>query len=432
MLDIKFIRENKKEIEKGVKAKGFNVDIDLLLKLDEERNIFRRKIEELNAERKKIAKVKNIEKGKEIKIKLAELESEEKIISEKIDLIAKKLPNLPLPEVPIGKNETGNVVLREVGEKPKFSAKGGSASGGDFNPKDYLMLNEKLGWVDTERTGKAVGSRFGYLLRDAVDLEFALVRLAFDTLKKENFIPIIPPAFLKPEAMRGMGYLDYNKDEVYHLEKDDLYLIGTSEQAIGAMHMNEIFSEKQLPLRYAGFSSCFRREAGSYGKDAKGILRVHQFDKVEMFSFARPEDSKKEHEFILSMEEKLIRALELPYRVLQICTGDLGVQAANKYDIEAWLPGQPSSTGSGQGTYRETHSTSNDTDFQSRRLNIKYKNEKTGKNSYVHTLNGTAFAIGRMIIAIMENCQQKNGTIKTPKALEKYICLQANTGDLKQ
>jgi len=414
MLDIKFIRENKKEVIKGIKAKGFDVDIDLLLKLDEKKNVFRKKIEELNAERKKIAEEKNIEKGKEIKIKLAELENEEKIFSEKIGFIARKLPNLPLPEVPIGKDEADNTVLREVEEKPKFN----------FNPKDYLMLNEKLGWVDTERAGKAAGSRFGYLLRDAVDLEFALVHFAFDTLRKEGFIPIIPPVFLKPEAMRGMGYLDYNEDEVYHLEKDDLYLIGTSEQAIGAMHMNEVFSEKQLPLRYVGFSSCFRREAGSYGKDTKGILRVHQFDKVEMFSFARPEDSKKEHEFLLLVEEKLMKALEIPYRVLQICTGDLGVQAANKYDIEAWMPGQ--------NQYRETHSTSNDTDFQSRRLNIRYKSPKTGKNELVHTSNGTAFAMGRTIIAIMENYQLKDGTIKIPKVLEKYICLQANTGGLKQ
>jgi seryl-tRNA synthetase len=403
MLDIKYIRENKKEVIKSVKAKGFEVDIDELLRLEEKRNELHRKIEELNTERKKVAETKNIKKGKDLKIKLSELESEEKILDEKINNIAKKLPNLPLPEVPIGKNETENVVLHEGGKKPKLN----------FPVKDYMALGESLGWIDTERAGKAIGSRFGYLLRGAVDLEFALISFAFDILKKEGFIPIVPPVFLKPEAMRGMGYLDYNTDEVYHLEKDDLYLIGTSEQAIGAMHMNEIFSEKQLPLRYAGFSSCFRREAGSYGKDTKGILRVHQFDKVEMFSFAKPEDSKKEHEFLLSMEEKLMKALDIPYRVLQICTGDLGVQAANKYDIEAWLPGQ--------NQYRETHSTSNDTDFQSRRLNIKYKEEKSGKNLYVHTLNGTAFAIGRMIIAIMENYQQKDGTIKIPTVLKGYI-----------
>jgi len=402
-MDMKYIKENKREVEKGIKAKGFDVDVNLILDFDEQNHRLEKEIENLNIERKKAANKKDIKKGKEIKIKLAELESEKKEVSEKLEKLLRKLPNLPLPEVPIGKDETENKVLREVGEKPKFN----------FNTKDYLILNEKLGWVDTERASKAAGPRFGYLLRDAIVLEFALVRLAFDTLRKESFIPIIPPVFLKPEAMRGMGYLDYNENEIYHLEKDDLYLIGTSEQAIGAMHMNEIFAEKELPLRYVGFSSCFRREAGSYGKDTKGILRVHQFDKVEMFSFARPEDSKKEHEFLLSMEEKLMKALELPYRVLQICTGDLGVQAANKYDIEAWLPGQ--------NQYRETHSTSNDTDFQSRRLNIKYKNEKIGKNSYVHTLNGTAFAIGRMIIAIMENCQRKDGAIKIPTVLEKYM-----------
>ncbi len=403
MIDVKYIRENKKEVENGIKAKGFKVDIDSVLELDGKRGVLRKQIEELNAERKKNAETKNIETGKKIKEKIAKLENDEKILDEKIYDILRKLPNLPLPEVPVGKDEIENVVLREVGEKPKFN----------FPAKDYMTLAENLGWIDVERAGKAIGSRFGYLLRDAVDLEFALTRFAFDVLKKEGFIPVVPPVFLKPEAMRGAGYLDYNEDEMYHLEKDDLYLIGTSEQAIAAMHMNEILEAKKLPLRYAGFSSCFRREAGSYGKDTKGILRVHQFDKIEMFSFFEPENSKKEHEFLLSMEEKLMQALQIPYRVLQMCTGDLGFQAANKYDIEAWLPGQ--------NQYRETHSTSNDTEFQSRRLNIKYKNLKTGKNEFVHTLNGTAFAIGRMIIAIMENYQQKDGVVKIPTVLEGYI-----------
>lgn len=403
MIDTKYIKENKNEVIKGIKAKGFSVDIDLMLKLDESRNAIKRQIEELNAKRKKIAADKNIERGKKIKADLADLEKDEKILAEKFDTILRKVPNLPLPEVPIGKDETDNIVLKEAGEKRKF----------DFLVKDYMELGEKLGWIDTKRAGKAIGSRFGYILRDAVDLEFALVGFAFDVLKKEGFIPIIPPVLLKPEAIRGMGYLDYNKDEIYHLEKDDLYLIGTSEQAIGAMHMNETLDAKSLPLRYVGFSSCFRREAGSYGKDTKGILRVHQFDKVEMFSFTKPEDSKKEHEFLLSMEEKLMETLEISYRVLQICTGELGFQAANKYDIEAWLPGQ--------NQYRETHSTSNVTEFQSRRLNIKYKNPATNKNEYVHTLNGTAFAIGRIIIAIMENYQQRDGTIKIPMVLDGYI-----------
>lgn len=403
MLDIKYIRENKNEVIESIKAKGFNIDIDLLLELDEKKIQLIKKIEALNAERKKTADKKNIEKGKEIRIKLAKLENQEKIISKKVYELSRKIPNFPLSAVPVGKDETENVILREVGKKPEFN----------FPTKDYMTLGEKLGWIDTGRAGKAIGSRFGYLLREAIDLEFALIRFAFDVLKKEGFIPIVPPVFLKPEAMRGMGYLDYNEDEIYHLEKDDLYLIGTSEQAIGAMHMDEILNEKQLPFRYAGFSSCFRREAGSYGKDTKGILRVHQFDKVEMFSFTKPENSKKEQEFLLFMEEKLMKSLELPYRVLQMCTGDLGFQAANKYDIEVWLPGQ--------NQYRETHSTSNVTDFQSRRLNIKYKNIETGKNEFVHTLNGTAFAIGRMIIAIMENYQKADGTIKIPTVLEGHI-----------
>ncbi|HAJ44333.1 MAG: Serine-tRNA ligase [Candidatus Azambacteria bacterium GW2011_GWE1_42_9] len=403
MLDTKFIRENKRIAETGIKAKGFDVDIGALLDLDGRRIVLRKKIETLNTERKNNADIKNAEKGRKLKSQLNAYEAEEKSLNESIELLRRKMPNLPLPEVPYGKDENDNIVLREMGEKTNFP----------FVPKDYLALNDELNWIDTERAGKAIGSRFGYLLRDAVNLEFALVRFAFGILQKEGFIPIVPPVFLKPEAMRGMGYLDYNEDEVYHLEKDDLYLIGTSEQAIGAMHMNEIFTEKELPLRYAGFSSCFRREAGSYGKDTKGILRVHQFDKIELFSFVKPENSKEEHEFLLGLEEKLMRSLNLPYRVLQICTGDLGVQAANKYDIETWLPGQ--------NQYRETHSTSNDTDFQSRRLNIKYKNEATGKNELVYTLNGTAFAVGRILIAIMENYQQEDGTIKIPDALKPLL-----------
>ncbi|KKQ92591.1 MAG: Serine-tRNA ligase [Candidatus Azambacteria bacterium GW2011_GWA2_39_10] len=364
MIDVKYIRENKKEVENGIKAKGFKVDIDSVLELDGKRGVLRKQIEELNAERKKNAETKNIETGKKIKEKIAKLENDEKILDEKIYDILRKLPNLPLPEVPVGKDEIENVVLREVGEKPKFNF-----------PADILPLSK--------------------------------------TLEKNHLEADAFQVFAGGLELIRAGYLDYNEDEMYHLEKDDLYLIGTSEQAIAAMHMNEILEAKKLPLRYAGFSSCFRREAGSYGKDTKGILRVHQFDKIEMFSFFEPENSKKEHEFLLSMEEKLMQALQIPYRVLQMCTGDLGFQAANKYDIEAWLPGQ--------NQYRETHSTSNDTEFQSRRLNIKYKNLKTGKNEFVHTLNGTAFAIGRMIIAIMENYQQKDGVVKIPTVLEGYI-----------
>ena len=270
--------------------------------------------------------------------------------------------------------------------------------------------------IDIDRAGKVSGSRFGYLKGSAALLEFALVDLAMKTLAKEGFVPVVPPVLINEKSMRAMGYLERGKGEIYYLPSDNLYLVGTSEQSIGPMHMDEVFKEENLPKRYISFSTCFRREAGSYGKDTKGILRVHQFDKVEMFSLVRPEDSEKEHKFLLSLEEKLMRALELPYRVLDICSGDLGDPAAAKYDIEAWMPGQ----NNGKGEYRETHSTSNTTDFQSRRLNIKYKNS-AGKLEFVHMLNGTAFAMGRMIIAILENYQTEKGTIKVPQVLQNYL-----------
>jgi len=236
-------------------------------------------------------------------------------------------------------------------------------------------------------------------------------------LTKKGFIPVIPPVMIKAQPMWAMGYLDRGRDEVYYLPKDDLYLIGTAEQIIGSMHMNEILKGEELPLRYIAFSSCLRREAGSYGKDTKGILRVHQFDKVEMFVFSKPEEAQKEHELLLSLEEDLMKNLGIPYRVINICSGDLGDPAAKKYDLEAWLPGQ----NNGQGEYRETHSTSNCTDYQARRLNVKYLNSKTNKNEFVSTLNGTALAIGRAIIAIIENYQTKEGFIRIPKVLLPYM-----------
>ena len=279
-----------------------------------------------------------------------------------------------------------------------------------------MELAATLDLIDTERASKVSGTRFGYLKREAVMLEFALVRLALDTLTQEGFIPIVPPVLVKPEAMRAMGYVERGGEEIYFIEKDSVYLVGTSEQSIGPMHRDEIFTDANLPRRYVAFSTCFRREAGSYGKDTKGILRVHQFDKIEMFSLTRPEDSQKEHEYLLSLEERLMQKLGLSYRVLNICSGDLGDPAAAKYDIEAWLPGE--------GAYRETHSTSNTTDYQARRLNIRYRQQITKDKkqlSYVHTLNGTAFAIGRTIIAILENFQEKDGSITVPDALQPYL-----------
>lgn len=408
MLDIKFIRENPDKVKEACQKKQVKVDIDRLLKLDEQRRKFIQEIEILKSKKNKLGK-DEIEKAKKIKKEIKKIEPElEKAEKEFTDLM-KQVPNPPLEEVPEGKDESANKVLREEGQKPKFSAKGGQV----FQPKDYLAIAEKLDIVDIERAAKVSGTRFGYLKGEAVLLEFALVQLAFETLIKEGFVPVVPPVMLNHKAMAGMGYLDRGADEVYHLEKDDLYLVGTSEQSIGVMHMDEVLKEKELPKRYLGFSTCFRREAGAYGKDTKGILRVHQFDKVEMFSFCHPDKSKEEHQFLLSRQEKLMKLLEIPYQVVQLSTGDLAGPSAATYDIEAWLPGQ--------NQYRETHSASNCTDFQARRLNIRYRQEKGAQLEFVHTLNGTALAIGRMLIAIIENYQQKDGTVKTPEVLRKYM-----------
>lgn len=401
MLDIQFIRENPEKVKKGIEAKQLDSKlVDVVLELDEERRRLLGKIEELRAKRNILAKEQNIEKGKEVKIKLQKLEPELVEIEKEYKEKLYQIPNLPANDVKTGKGESENEIVRNWGEKKESSA------------KDYLELGENLDIIDIKRAAKVSGSRFGYLKGDAVFLELALVQFAMELLVKEGFTPIVPPSLIKKESMRGMGYLEYGGEEdMYVFEKDNLILVGTSEQAIGPMHMDEVIEEKDLPKRYVSFSPCFRREAGSYGKDTKGILRVHQFDKVEMFSFTKPEDSEKEHEYLLSLEEKLFQALEIPYQVVKMCSGELGAPASKKYDLEAWMPGQ--------GKYREVTSTSNATDFQARRLNIKYQDK--GETKFVHTLNGTAFAIGRTIIAIIENYQQKDGSILIPEVLQKWV-----------
>jgi len=401
MIDIKLLRENPEKIKKACENKQANIDIDKVLEMDKKRRTLVQEIENMRARQKKMGK-EQIEEAKELKNKIKELEPELEKTEKEFSELFLKIPNLPLDNVIIGKNETENKTLREEGEKTKF----------DFKPKDYLEIAEALDIIDVKRAAKVSGARFGYLKGDLPLLELALIQLAMDIARKEKFVPVIPPVMIKPEMMKAMGYVERGGDEIYYFDKDYLYLIGTSEQSIGPLHANEVFEEKDLPKRYIAFSTCFRREAGSYGKDTKGILRVHQFDKVEMFVFCKPEDSLSEHKLVLSIEEKLMQELKIPYRVVDICTGDLGDPVAAKYDIEAWMPGQ--------NEYRETHSTSNCTDYQARRLNVKYKRED-GKTESVHTLNGTAFAIGRTLIAIIENYQQKDGSIKVPKVLQKYI-----------
>lgn len=415
MLDIKFILQYPEEVKKGIKNKGVDPSlVDEVLNLDSKRRELIKRIEALRAKRnianEKLLKAPNQEKEeilkvlKEVKIVLSQQEKELKEIEENFKKKMSLLPNLPLPNVPIGKDETGNVVIKEVGKKPFFN----------FPPKDYIQISENLDIIDVKRAAKTSGSRFGFLKKEGALLEIGLIQFAIELLSKKGFEIIIPPTLIKPELMWAMGYVDRGKEEIYYLEKDNLYLIGTAEQIIGPMYAGEIFNENELPKRIAAFSSCYRREAGSYGKDTKGILRVHQFDKVEMFVFSKPEDSINQHQFLLSLEEEIMQKLGIPYRLINICTGDLGDPAAAKYDIEAWLPGQ----NEGKGEYRETHSTSNCTDFQARRLNTKYKT-KNGLE-FVHTLNGTAIAIGRTIIAIIENYQTKEGFVKIPKVLWKY------------
>ena len=418
MLDIKFIRENPDIVKKALKHRGVDLDLTELLKLDEKRRTKIKTVDDLRAEQNKfsdeISKLSGperedkISKSRELKTRLQENEADLQDTEERFNALLRELPNIPEDDVPVGKDERDNKVMREIGERRKF----------DFKPRDYMEIAKALDLIDTERAGKASGSRFGYIKKEAALLEFALVQFAFSHLARKGFIPVVPPVFIKEEMMKGMGYVDTEADreERYFFEKDKLYLVGTSEQSIGPMHADEILSEDQMPLRYTGFSTCFRREAGSYGKDTYGILRVHQFDKVEMFIFSTPETSREEHRLMLQVEEELMQALKIPYRVVHLSTGDIGRPSSSTFDIEAWLPGQ----NDGKGQYRETHSTSNTTDFQARRLNVRVR-RKDGRIEFAHMLNGTTFAIGRMIIAILENYQQEDGSVEIPEALRPFM-----------
>jgi seryl-tRNA synthetase len=416
MLDIKYIHNNPDLLKQKLVNKGSDPSlIDQAILADDNRKELISKIDDLRHSKSLLED--NIAKGlkepadleflKNAKVLLKELEDKAALADEEFTKVMRLIPNPPLDSVPVDPTGKEIFVLREVGDKSKFN----------FKPQDYVTLSEKLDLIDTERAAKTSGSRFGFIKNELALMEFALLQFVFQKLSKEGFIPLVTPVMLKPKLMEGMGYVERGGEEIYYLSKDDMYLVGTAEQMIGPMHSDEILDYNKLPLRYAAFSSCFRREAGSYGKDTKGILRVHQFDKIEMFVFCKPEDAPKEHEFLLRMEEELMQALKIPYRVLNICSGDLGDPAAAKFDTEAWLPGQ----NNGEGEYRETHSTSNCTDFQARRLNIRYRDPKGQELHFAYTLNGTAFAIGRALIAIIENYQMANGNIEIPEVLKPYM-----------
>lgn len=408
MLDIKFIRENPDKVRKALlkRLKESDFDLDEIIAFDDERKKLLTEVEKLKAERNKHSKTKPTP---EIIEKMRQIGEDIKVLDHKINDVEVRLkdklcalPNIPADHVLAG-DESANVVLRKWGKIPKFS----------FQPKDHLEIGEALKIIDVKRAVKLSGPRFGYFKREAVFLEFAIVDLIMKLAVKQGFVPIVPPVLVKPEAMYGMGYIDTKEDvaERYFIEKDQLFLVGTAEQAMGPLHQNEVFEMAELPSRSVAFSTCFRQEAGSYGKDTRGILRVHQFDKVELFSFTEPEKSKEEHEFLIKFEESLWQALGIPYQVVQLVAGDMSRPSCNTVDIEAWLPSQ--------NNYREVSSASNVTDYQARRLNIRYKN-KEGKLAFVHMLNATGFPIGRTIIAILENYQQKDGSVKIPKVLQKY------------
>jgi seryl-tRNA synthetase len=414
MIDIKFLRENPDVVRASQKGRREDVDVvDQVLAIDELKRAAITEFEQLRAEQNLLSKSVGAAKGdekaallanaKELADKVKAADAKRAEIEAQADALAMVISNILDPDAPIG-GEEDFVVIEHVGTPRDFAAAG-------FEPKDHVELGKLLGAIDTERGAKVSGSRSYYLTGVGALLEFALVNYAITSATKAGFTPVIPPVLVKPAAMEGTGFLGQAAENVYHLEKDDYYLVGTSEVPLAAFHMDEILDGAKLPMRYAGYSTCFRREAGSYGKDTRGIIRVHQFDKVEMFSFCKPEEAKEEHKRLLQWEKDFLNAMEIPYRVIDVASGDLGSSANRKFDIEAWIPTQ--------NAYREVTSTSNCTEFQARRLNIRYKDSDGTKA--VATLNGTLVAIPRMIVAILENHQNADGTINVPAALQPFL-----------
>jgi seryl-tRNA synthetase len=398
--------------------RGAAEQLDELISVDERRRELNTRIDAIRAEQNKLsAEIEEAakagragesefaelrEKSGTLKSKLKELEPQlDELDGGRQELLV-SLPNLPEPQAPDGETEEDNVTLREVGERPEFG----------FEPLDHLDLGQRHGWIEMEAAAELSGSRFAYLLGDLVMLEFALVRFAMEAVRREAFTPTVPPVLVREHALFGTGFFPGEREMIYEVPRDELFLVGTSEVSLAGLHADQIMDAGDLPKRYAGFSTCFRREAGAAGRDTRGIFRVHQFDKVEMFSFVEPDASQGEHERLLGIQEGLLQALELPYRVVDVAVGDLGAPAARKFDCEGWIPSQ--------SRYRELTSCSNTTDYQARRLSSRYRPAQGESPEPVHTLNGTAVAVGRTLIALLENGQREDGTVELPSALQEF------------
>jgi len=428
MLDIHFIRENADLVKEGARKKNVEVDIDRLLKVDEERKGLLQAIEEKRAEQNRASKTIMLSKGEDkeklleamrhLKSGMGEMQEHFDVLDLEWTKLMLAVPNVPSPDTPEGPDESGNVVIRSWGEKPAFP----------FPAKPHWELGEELGLINTSKAGEVSGARFAYLMGDLVLMQFALVDLVMKTLTSSEalkqiatdaglevspkpFVPVVPPVMMRADVMGRMARLQ-PIDERYYFEKDEMVFIGSAEHTLGPLHMGEIIEEQNLPIRYVGYSTSFRREAGAAGKDTRGILRQHQFDKLEMESFARPEDGYREQEFMVALQEHFMRTLKLPYEVMLVCTGDMGNPDHRQFDINTWMPGQD--------TYRETQTSDYMGGFQARRLNTRVRLEG-GDLTHVHMNDATAFAIGRTLIAIMENYQQEDGSIRVPEALQHYV-----------
>lgn len=428
MLDIRYVRENADRVKEFSTQKGYEVDVDRVLKLDEERRELQQKTDELRTERNSIAEAMKksggkpdeqaIERGRVLKTELAEVEERLRIVDEEFFTLFKKIPNIPASDVPVGASEDENVVAKKVGTPTEFN----------FEPKNHAEIAELKGWLDKERAAKVAGSRFAYLKGDLVRMQFAIIQFVMDKLSdqafideviRENnlsvsnkpFLPVLPPYMIRTELYDAMDRLE-PRDDRYKIEDEDLWLQGSAEHVLGSMHADEVIDEKDLPLRYVGYASSFRREAGTYGKDMEGMFRMHQFDKLEMESLGVGEKGLEEHLLMVAIQEKIMSLLEIPYQVLQKCTADIGKPNARGVDIEAWMPGQ--------GKYRETHTADYMTDYQARRLKTRVKRE-SGELELVHTNDATALPLSRGPIAIIENGQDEEGNVTIPKVLRPYL-----------